>query len=190
MPAMPTTIPMPVVAKKRTLWNIEEDMLALEELLDETGGDISACEAAFDQFQAELSSDFNRKADGYAGYIAELNARSEARKEESDRLLKRSKIDGSLAAFLKSRLKQTMESLGKQKHETTRYKLSVCNAGGKPALRIADDFVRQPEKLPEEFRQTVTTIKADSEKIRAALDAGQSLPFASLADKTTYLRIS
>jgi len=190
---MPVASAQPMAAtKKRTLWNIQDDLLALEELMEETGGDISdpRAEAAFDQFAAELQSDFNRKADGYAGYIAELTARSEARKEESDRLLQRSKIDGNLAKSLKDRLKIAMESLGKQKHETTRYKLSVCKAGGKPSIRIADDFAIQPEKLPEQFRLTVTTVKPDSEKIRAALEAGEHLEFASILEKSTYLRIS
>ncbi len=197
---------IPPAPKKRTLWNIQDDMLALEELLDETGGDISdpRCEAAFDQFAAELASDFNRKADGYAGFIAEQTALAEVRKTESDRLLKRSKISKNLADALKTRLKIAMDTLGKTKHETTRYKLSVCNPGGIKPIHIMDTFEKNPETLPEKYRRKVESFVIDKDAIRADLEAaatkegtlitnnaaGEEVAFATWKTRETYLRIS
>lgn len=179
-------------AKARTLWRIADDLTALEDLLDENDGDITACEEAVDQWFAELKGDESRKIDGYAAYIAELTARSEARKEEADRLAHRAKVDSNLAANLKLRLKQHFERQGKTKFETARYKLSVCKAGGKPPLILIDEAVRDPSQLPEKFRKTTTVVAPDKDAIRAALEAGDAdaLGFATFGQGSTYLKIS
>lgn len=191
MSTLPVGTP-PAAQKKRSLWDIDADLTALEDLIEEAEGDITACEEAVDAWFAELKGDEVRKIDGYAAYIAELTARSEARKEEADRLAHRAKVDSSLAANLKSRLKDYFTAHGKTKFETPRYKLSVCRAGGKPPLVLLDEAVRDPSRLPEKFRKTVTTVTPDKEAIRTAIEAGDAdaLGFATIRQPSTYLRIS
>ena len=46
-----------------------------------------------------------------------------------------------------------------------------------------------PEDMPEEYRIQNVTYKADDAAIRAALDAGQELPFAKLGERGTHLRV-
>ncbi len=175
-------------ARKRTLWDIDADMSALDDLIDEAEGDITACEATVDAWFAELKGDLSAKVDGYAGFIGELNARAEARKEEADRLAHRAKIDANLRDYLKNRLKDFFAARGLKKLETKRYKLTVAGNGGKLPLLLADSAKNEPEKLPEPFRKV--SYSPNAEAIRAELEAGKPLEFATLGERGTHLRIS
>lgn len=54
-------------------------------------------------------------------------------------------------------------------------------AGGSRALIIDEAYRKEPAQLPEEFHKT--EIVADTEQIRAALEKGEKLAFARLADR-------
>lgn len=180
--------PLMTPARKRTLWDIDADMSALDDLVEENEGDITACESIVDAWFAENQGNLVAKVDGYAAFIGELNARAEARKEESDRLAHRARIDAALRDFLKGRLKGFFESRGMKKLETKRYKLTVAGNGGKAPLLLNDVAKNEPEKLPEPFRKVAYS--PNTEAIRAELEAGKSLEFASLGERGTHLRIT
>lgn len=171
----------------RTLFQITDDLAALDDLLDEVGGDVSdpRVAAAVEAWMAELDSDLNRKVDGYAAFITELEARSESRSKEAARLAARAKSDANKAGFLKERLRLALQSRKIKKLETDRYLVTVATNGGKQPLDIHD-----PNAVPPEYREIIPqTWELNADKIRAALADGMEVPGAILMDRGTHLRI-
>lgn len=175
----------PATLPKRSLWKIEEDLTVLEDLLEECEGDITQCEATIDAWFAELTTEAASKLDGYAGYIQELLARAEDRKEESERLAHRAKVDANLAGYLKDRMLEFFIARGWPKLETKRYKLTVCNNGGKIPLKV----LVPAHELPERFRQQRIEYVARTDEITKALESGEELPFAALGERGKHIRI-
>ena len=170
--------------KSRSLFSISEDLERLNELLDEAGDDIQQQELLNEWLQ-QLGTERDRKLDGYAALISEMQARAVARKAEAQRLLELAKADEQRAQLLKERLKWFFESYQLKTIETTRYRLSLAKNGGKAPLIFKPGL--SPHQLPERFR--TTSIEPNNNAIRAALEAGEELDFASLGDRGTSLRI-
>mgnify|MGYP002777016054 FL=1 len=171
-------------AKSRSLFSISEDLERLNELLDEIGDDTQQQELLSEWLQ-QIGTERDRKLDGYAALISEMQARAEARKSEAQRLMELAKADERRAQLLKERLKWFFESQQLKTIETTRYRLSLAKNGGKAPLILKSDL--SPHQLPERFR--TTSIEPNTNAIRAALEAGENLDFASLGDRGTSLRI-
>lgn len=169
-----------------SIYDISEDMAALDALLAETGGEITPeAEAAFDQFEAELAANLTTKVDGYCALIAEIDARAAARKAESKRLADRAKVDERTADALRERLRFVWEQRGLGKVETDRFTVSLAKNGGKQPLDIRCGV----EDLPSWAVKTETVVTADKDAIRSRLDAGESLEFASLMERGTRISI-
>ena len=166
-----------------TLYEITEDLRALDELLVESGGDITEAEATVERWMNEIETDLVNKVDGYAALISEMKARAKARKEEADRLAKRARIDTDAAKFLSFKLKERLEAIGRggkgDAIETNRFKVGIVGNGGKQPLDIHGD-------VPDDFM--VVTKSPDNEAIRAALATGP-LEFAILQERGTRLSI-
>ncbi len=179
-----------VVARRQTLWEIDANMIALDEILEENGGEISdpQVEAILDEWFAECKSDLNNKVDGYVGFIAELTARAEVRKAEADRLAFRAKVDNNLKNSLKERLKLFLEAKAMKKLETKRYKVTVAGNGGKLPLQLSPKMQEHPENLPAVYQKI--QISPNTDAIRTDLEAGKPIDFASLGERGTHLRIS
>lgn len=86
--------------------------------------------------------------------------------------------------FLKGRLKTHLEATEQQKLRTKRFNIAVCANGGKAPLRFDNT---PPEQMPERFKRV--TVEPDREAIRTALEAGEELSFAYLAERESHLRI-
>jgi glycerate-2-kinase len=89
----------------------------------------------------------------------------------------------AVAAWFKDQVLRVMQNEGMKKIETTRFRATVAMPGGKAAMEIVD-------AIPNDWHKTVTEVVIDKERIRAALDGGDVLPFARLVEKQPYLRIS
>lgn len=171
--------------KRRTLWSIGDDLMALDDLLEEMEGEITDCEPIIDKWFAELANDLKGKMDGYAAYICELEARSESRKAESQRLGNRAKIDQNLADWLRERMRAFFTLRDIKKLETARYRLSLCGNGGKTPMKV--DL--PAEKLPDKYRKVKTVYEQDTDAIRKDLEAGVELEFARFLPKGNHVRI-
>jgi hypothetical protein len=171
----------------RTLFAISDDMLALDELLDEMGGDVSdeETEAAINNWFENLGEERDKKLDNYAAFIRELEARIEARKSEAQRLAALVITDTNRMLALKRRLKWFFEYHDLSPIQTARFRLSLAGNGGKAPLILDPDLT--PDSLPEEYRKVSVT--PDTDKIRAALDAGAELDFARLGERGKSIRI-
>ena len=171
----------------RTLLDITRDMEALDALLAEVEGDVTAPKVleAVSAWFDELDADLRGKVDNYAALITTLDARAEVRAKEAERLARRAKIDAASAQFLKDRLRTELEARGVQKVETDRYRVSVVSNGGKLPLVLGDE-----REIPEAFWREVPARKEiDRDAIRQALDAGRTVAGAHYGDRGRRLSI-
>src|SRR5262245_34808267 len=97
-----------------TLYQIGEDLRAIEELLLEVGGEVSDIDAerAIDQWLAEYGTARDEKVDAYCGLLKEMEARRDARRHERDRLDELAVIDDNAVRRLKERLLWFFEAHG------------------------------------------------------------------------------
>lgn len=168
-----------------SLFAIQNQITELESLLEQyheaEDGEI---EKQLWDFLFKADEDFNTKAERYAGLIGELEARAKARKEESQRVAHLAQVDQNQSERLKNTLKRAFIERNLTKIETTRYKISLVNNGGKQPLQVAEF---DDAKIPDEFKRVQTVL--DSDKIRAALEGGEVLEFAQLLPRGKRLAI-
>lgn len=172
---------------RQTLFDITDDILALDDLIHENEGNLDCPEVveALEKFEAEIVNNMETKVDNYAAFIKMLSARSEVRKEEATRLMGRAKTDHNNAKAMADRLKMVFERLGIQKMDTPRYRVGVVNNGGAVPLFIDTP----PANLPPEYRTEEVVVSANSSAIREALAAGTEVPGCRLGERGRRLAI-
>lgn len=166
------------------IFEIEGDLTALAMLLQEEAsvddtGEINSHLAAWIE---ESEGEFGAKIEGYCGLMGTLTAMADARKVEVRRLQELESQARSTAERMKKVLLEVLVRLGRDRVETTRYRLRLQKAGGMQPMTIDEFF-----EIPEKFVQMVKVI--DKPAIRAALESGNELPFAKLGDRATILVI-
>jgi len=172
---------------KQTLFEISQDMQALDDLLDVADIESPEAQAALAAWAEEVQENLETKVDNYAAYIQTLLARSDARKKEGDRLKKKATADENKAKKLKEHLKTILEFRKVKTVDTLRFKVTVSKAGGKTPVECNV----QPQDLPEEFRTEVpASYKVNTDAIRAKLEAGEKVDGCRLLERGTYLRVS
>ncbi len=167
----------------RTLFDISQDLHGLADHLDNLEGDDQAQTEAVIQWFEELGEERNQKLDNYAALIADLEARAQVRRDEAKRLVDRARIDENKAVLLKERLRLFFESHDLKTVETSRYRLTLAQNGGKLPL-LVDVSV---DALPEEYIRLTKAPALDA--IRADLAAGKELPFARFGERGSSIRI-
>lgn len=171
--------------KKQTLLEISDDLIAFDELLSEKDIDDPEVQEVLAKWASEIKNNMEEKVDNYAAYVQVLMARAQIRKEESNRLAERAKVDTNSAIRLKKHLMGVLEFHKVKKMETARFQVTVANNGGKQPLEINID----PQNLPEELQMRLVKVDADKEAIRAKLDAGESVFGCCLSPRGKSLRI-
>lgn len=151
-----------------SLYQITEQLVALDQLLEEIGGDVSEGTQgeALEKWIKEYEWQQREKIDAYGGMIASMKADMEAIQEEVERLNIRSRIINNRIERLKAMAKFAMEMRGIRKLEGVKFTISIQKNGGKPPLEL---LVEDPEKLPLEFVKIVR--QPDKDAIRAALES-------------------
>lgn len=175
----------------RTLIDISDDVLALHDLLEETGGELTddQAEEAVNKWLAELGAERDRKVDGYCAIIREMELIAAARREESERLLKRAEARESRSRWLKLKLLNALVAMGVSKVDgpENRFCVTICKNGGKIPLILSSN---DPLVIPTEYRTEKVVYSIDSEKIRSEIEYGKDLPFAKLGERGVHLRIT
>lgn len=121
------------------------------------------------------------KADSYAAVRTMLKGRSDVIKGEIARLQAVLKtLDGNISRMEDS-LQTAMTQMGKNEIKTDLHRFRIVNNGGVLPIVIDGD-------VPDSYTKVI--LEPDMVKIRAALDAGEQLPFAHLGERGTHLRIS
>lgn len=162
----------------KSLWEIGEDLEALDVLLDECDGQI---DETIDRWLLELDGDMTAKVDGYASLIGRLEAQAKARREEANRMTYLARVDENKAGALKARLLEFFGTRQIERLDTERYRLSVAKNGGPQPWRLVD-----ADALPESCIKIERTI--DKKAVAEALKAGD-VPGVELTERGTHLRI-
>lgn len=170
---------------KKTLIDIAEDVIALDDLLDELEGDVSGQDAAVAAFLEENDRALSTKVDGYAGLISELEHRAAVRKAEAKRIADLAKAEENRARYLKQRLLHALDAMGIGRVDTDRYRVSTANNGGKIPV-VCEVGV---DDLPEQFVRTKIEHKPDLDALREALEQGAEVPGVRLGERGRSLRI-
>lgn len=152
-------------------------------LLDLAGSmDTDELETFNDTLEAVLG-EIEVKADGYAVVLAEIEGRINTVNREIGRLEAIESALSNTRRRMIDRLKTAMEDIGKKEIKTDLHRFKIVNNGGKLPITIQEDCV------PEEYTKTEVKITPDKDKIRAALESGEVLPFACLEPRGTHLKI-
>jgi mannitol-specific phosphotransferase system IIBC component len=167
-----------------TLFEISDDMAALDELLNAEDLSDEAATALICQWAEENMQNLEAKADGYCALIRTMEARAKARKEEADRLSALRKRDENNSKRMKDRLKIVFDARQMKKLETQRFCLSIQKNGGVQALEV-DPFA--VDALPDDCKKIV--VEPINERIRERIAAGEELSGCKLLPRGESLRI-
>lgn len=170
-----------------TLYEIGQDMEALEALLLETGGDVTEeeAEAAIDAFLSENADALAEKLDGYGAVIRGMENDAAFCREEAARLIERATVRENNVKRMKDRLRWFFDAHNIPKIETPRFRFSLVNNGGKAPVSV----VIPPEALPEPYRVERVSYSANTDAIREALENGEALDFAVLGERGKHVRV-
>ena len=163
-----------------TMYSLTQDY---KKLLDLAGSaDPEEIEIFNDTLEAVLG-EIEVKADGYAVVLAEIEGRINTVNREIGRLEAIESALSNTRRRMIDRLKTAMEDIGKKEIKTDLHRFKIVGNGGKQPLDINEGCV------PDEYIKKVVVESPDKEKIRTALESGEVLPFASLGERGTHLKI-
>ena len=168
----------------RTIFEISEELLQLNTQLDSLESDDDQREA-IDNYLKGIEDELAEKLDHYVSFIAELEARSQVRKTEAERLMHRAKVDANRALRLRECLRWFFFTHRMKTYETARYRITLATNGGKAPVILS---VRE-DQLPSEYVREVITYKADLDAIREKLEQGIPVEGASLGERGASIRI-
>ncbi len=167
------------------LWQISDDILELERLIDEIEdcNDLTESEKEVRRnhvFSEWLNTEakFDEKAEKVAHYIKYLEAVTEARKAEMKRLKTLAELSEKQASKLRDYLVTEMLRVDKRKVEGVTCKLSMRRKQPRVCLNI------EPEQLPSEYQRV--KIEANLTEIKKALKAKKPIDWAFFSDNQEY----
>lgn len=169
------------------LYEIAADALALSDLLDEIGGDVTdpRIESAAVEMAAALEADERTELERLRQGIASLEMRAAAAEAEAEQYLRIAKAHRAAVAWIKGNVKHHLEATGKPKAETATGRKFWVQANGTSPLEIAPGI--SPHDVPERYRRVV--VDFDTKSIREAVARGdEDAAFAKLGPRGTHLR--
>ncbi len=184
------------------LLEIQADQQAFLDLIDEAGGEITPeNEVAINAMIEEIKANVAEKADSLCNFLAHLDAREAMYKERKEIFAKSEQTAKNTSKRVRDRFKevgiangwlscsepipgQKKKKPGAKIETTSGWVVSVQNSGGVRALTIDESY----KDIPEEYLIWEEP-KIDKAKVRAALEAGQELPFAKLEPQGVTLII-
>ncbi|CAN5416973.1 hypothetical protein BH11PLA2_BH11PLA2_32360 [soil metagenome] len=174
-----------------TLFDIGNDLRAYDDLVDETGGEITSVEAeqALDAFISELHQNQGAKLDGYGNLIRREESYAAAARATAEQFLAKEKTYLNRAKWLKARLLAFL-LFTKQKKATSDggWQFTVVTNGGSVPVKLEEGITPEDPRVWR-FVRSVTTESIDTAAVRAALEAGEVIPWATLAERGSHLRI-
>lgn len=152
----------------RRLHEITADMLALEELLLESGGEFTP---EVEALIAEMEGNLEAKATGYASLIREWEADAKKWKAEADRCAAHRKARENAAERLKERLRTELERMGRSEVEAGLFKIAVQGNPVQARVLVAPDALPGPMRrdIPEQV--VAARCEANTDSILQALKA-------------------
>lgn len=161
------------------IYEIDQNIMQVEEML--AAGEIDELTAA--GTLESLTMDRIEQYENICKLIRNDEAVANMLDEEAKRISGKSAAAKARIKWYKGYMQQSMASHGERKLEAGTFTVSVQKNGGKAPI-VVEAAV---EDIPQEYRKV--SYVADNDKIRAALDAGEKLPFAHLGERGESLRI-
>lgn len=172
-----------------SLYQITEELVALDTLLAEVGGDVSTpegqtLEAWAEKFQWQMAN----KVDAYGGLYANMEADAKALGDEIKRLQTRKRVLENRQARLLALAKFSMERLKTRKLEGQRFTIAIQKNGGMEPMEV----LVEAKDLPDAFRLEEMVYSPATEPLRTALERRRAAlaknppeadPFPELAGK-------
>ena len=161
---------------KLTLYNITSEQLRINELLEESGGELTP---EIEEALMLNAENFEIKADGYIESISRYKALAEAADVRIKEMQRIKKTSENIEKKLKESLLQAMMVMGVDKMEIGLRKLSIRNTS---AVNITDEA-----HIPAEY--IIIEQKYDKTRIKDALKNGDVIPGAELVtNKSIQIR--
>jgi hypothetical protein len=172
-------------AQRPKLWELTEDILALEDLLSDiqASEDLSESDKetriqhTLEQWLGSGQA-FDDKACKVAAYIKHLEALAEARKTEYRRLRQLAERAEKQAEMMRSYLLSNMHRVGKQKIQGVLANLSLRKKPPRVILNC------EPEELPTEFQKVEVTPRLSA--LKDYLKGHPDCPFAALSTLSEF----
>lgn len=147
-----------------SLYGISEELRALDDMLDSTGGEIND---EWEQKQQLLVDLLTKKVDGCVGYIQKLEDLCTLAREQKKRLDSFINSKENRIENFKLYVKRCMVMTGRTEFEGVLCKIDTI--AGRESMQIEPGA---EDKLPIEFIETKTFAKKDA--LKTAIKAGQS----------------
>ena len=163
-----------------TIYELTDQYRQLLELAEDPDTDITVFRDTLEALDGEIEI----KAEYYGRVIRELEGRAAALDAEIERMTKLKVAAKRSIMWMKEALQFAMEGTGKAKIKTDHFAFTIATNGGKQPMYVSDRI----DDIPEDFR-TYPAPVPNKDAIRAALEAGQELPFAQLQERGRSLRI-
>lgn len=155
-----------------TLYNISAEQLRINELLEESGGELTP---EIEEALILNESNFLTKTEGYLETIAKYKALAEAAAERIRQLQAYKKTAENIERRLKEHLTQGMCAMSRDKVEVGLRKVSLRRS---TAVNITDEV-----RIPAEY--IIVETKPDKKRITDALKNGELVPGAQLISNIT-----
>ena len=152
---------------------------SLQELLEDPDVESDEIKAAMDDLNVEIE----KKADGYAKVIRNLEGNLAAVKAEQEKLTAKKNVLESGIKRLKEDLQEVMTATGKRKFKTDLFSFNIQKNGGADPV-----IVDVPtEELPDDL--VIVTEKPDLKAIAAYIKETGDITFAHFGERGESLRI-
>lgn len=166
--------------KAPSLYELTNDLQALLDF-----GFTEEDEEVFNDTLDGILAGISDKSDGYVAVMDHFNSNIQMIKAEEARLKARREAIENRVAKMKDRLKDMLETLeqggGKAELKTALHTIKLAGNGGKQPMEVVED------KVPDSFKKVV--LETDKDKIRKALEAGETLDFAELKPRGRHITI-
>ncbi|KXL54419.1 hypothetical protein CLNEO_05250 [Anaerotignum neopropionicum] len=159
-----------------TLYELTENYTQLQDMLLSEEYDEQAIADTMEITEFEIEE----KAENYAKIMKNIDGDIVAIEEEIKRLTERKKRYEARKKVLSDNLFTAMKITGNTKFKTPMFSFSIAKNGGKQSIDVFGD-------VPEDYKKIVA--ETDNEKIRKALEGGETLKFAILKERGEHLSI-
>lgn len=161
------------------IYELTADFLRLQEMIEDPDVESDEIQALMD----ELNDQIEKKADGYAKVIRNLEGSLAAVKTEQQKLTEKKNLLETGIKRLKEDLQAAMTATGKRKFKTDLFSFNIQKNGGADPVIVDVDT----DELPDDL--VIVSEKPDLKAIAAYIKETGDITFAHFGERGESLRI-
>lgn len=166
-----------------TLYELTDEMVALDQLLEGTEGVITP---ELEAWMQEYGDQLMAKVDNVALYLLDREGRARAMEDQSAALEAKAKAERRKVDAIRRYVQLQMVKLNTRELAGNIYRFAMQRNGGRPPVEILVPV----DQLPEDLVTVKTTVAPNMLAIREAIVAGKVAPeVARIAQPTETLRL-